>query len=175
VTLSAVSPGQVYTIRCQGSTTGSSGFGAYGLQVNFGSLSQSPISAPNTTVAAAADQGGGTIGDARRITVGTLSGMGDAMMVDDAAEASLDMQGPGEVAPWAPFWQPPRPITVFGPALGTDQANQNLLTTLDFWSSNDHGNVIFSTLFQSENRRPTSMHYKTGDRALDGTRPDPLG
>jgi hypothetical protein len=175
VTLSGVSPGQVYTIRCQGSTTGNSGFGAYGLQVNFGSLTQAPISPPDTTVAAAPDHGGGTLGDAKRITVGTLSGIGDPMMVDDAADASLDLHGPGEVAPWAPLWQPPRPITVFGPALGTDQANQNLLTTLDFCSSNDHGNVILPTLFQSESRRPTSMHYETGDRALDGSKPDPLG
>ena len=34
------SAGQVYDIRCKGSTTGDSGFGAYGLQVNFGSLTQ---------------------------------------------------------------------------------------------------------------------------------------
>ena len=32
------SAGQVYDIRSKGATTGDSGFGAYGLQVNFGSL-----------------------------------------------------------------------------------------------------------------------------------------
>ena len=53
VTINNVSPGQVYDIRCQGSTTGDSGFGAYGLQVNFGSLTQPPITPPNTTMAGA--------------------------------------------------------------------------------------------------------------------------
>src|SRR5262249_17890433 len=57
VTLPKVSAGQVYDIRCQGATTGVSGFGAYGLQVNFSSLSQASIPPPDTTVASAPDQG----------------------------------------------------------------------------------------------------------------------
>ena len=73
VTINNVSAGQVYDIRCRGTTTGDSGFGAYGLQVNFGSLTQPPVTAPNTVMAEAADQGGGTmsestsIGDANRL------------------------------------------------------------------------------------------------------------
>ena len=63
VTITNVSAGQVYDIRCQGSTTGDSGFGAYGLQVNFGSLTQPPVTAPDTTMAEAADQGGGTMSE----------------------------------------------------------------------------------------------------------------
>ena len=63
VTITNVSAGQVYDIRCQGATTGDSGFGAYGLQVNFGSLTQPPVTAPNTTMAEAADQGGGTMSE----------------------------------------------------------------------------------------------------------------
>ena len=63
VTITNVSAGQVYDIRGQGSTTGDSGFGAYGLQVNFGSLTQPPVTAPNTTMAEAADQGGGTLSE----------------------------------------------------------------------------------------------------------------
>ena len=63
MTINNVSAGQVYDIRCQGSTTGDSGFGAYGLQVNFGSLTQPPVTAPNTTMAEASDQGGGTMSE----------------------------------------------------------------------------------------------------------------
>ena len=66
VTITNVSAGQVYDIRAKGSTTGDSGFGAYGLQVNFGSLTQPPVTAPNTTMAEAADQGGGTLSESTR-------------------------------------------------------------------------------------------------------------
>ena len=63
VTINNVSAGQVYDIRCRGTTTGDSGFGAYGLQVNFGSLTQPPVTAPDTTMAEAANQGGGTMSE----------------------------------------------------------------------------------------------------------------
>jgi hypothetical protein len=63
VTINNVSPGQVYDIKCKGATTGDSGFGAYGLQVNFGSQTQNPVTAPNTTMAEQADQGGGTMAE----------------------------------------------------------------------------------------------------------------
>jgi hypothetical protein len=63
VTINNVSPGQVYDIKCKGATTGDSGFGAYGLQVNFGSMSQPPVTAPDTTMAEQADQGGGTLAE----------------------------------------------------------------------------------------------------------------
>src|SRR5208337_5016909 len=61
VAIKNVSPGQVYDIRCQGSTTLSSSFCSYGLQINFGSLTQPPIPSPNTTIAQAPDKGGGTL------------------------------------------------------------------------------------------------------------------
>jgi hypothetical protein len=63
VTLNNVSPGQIYDIKAKGATTGDSGFGAYGIQVNFGSLSQPPVTAPDTTMAEQADQGGGTLAE----------------------------------------------------------------------------------------------------------------
>ena len=63
VTISGVTAGQVYDIRAKGSTSGDSGFGAYGLQVNFGSLTQPPVTAPDTTMGEASDQGGGTMSE----------------------------------------------------------------------------------------------------------------
>jgi hypothetical protein len=100
VTLQSVSPSQVYKIRCQGSTTADWGFGAYGLQVNLGSYSLSPIPPPNTIVAQAPDQSGGTITDDRhKITVGTLSGIGDNFVVDDNSSRAPRGEGERLVAP----------------------------------------------------------------------------
>ena len=61
VTINNVVAGQVYDIKCKGSTAGDSGFGAYGLQVNLGSKSQAAIAPPNTTTPQQPDQGGGTL------------------------------------------------------------------------------------------------------------------
>jgi hypothetical protein len=175
VTLTNVSPGQVYDIRCQGATTGDSGFGAYGLQVNFSSLSQASIPPPNTTVASAPDQGGGSIPDVKHINQGSLSGWGDTMTIDDAADASLDPLGAAPAAPWTPSWQPPGPITIFGPALGTDDSSQNLLTTLSFFSLNDFGKPSLPTPSLSKNRSSESMYYEAVDRALEISMSHPPG
>jgi hypothetical protein len=61
VSISGVTPGQTYLILAKGATTGSSGFGSYALQVNFGSAPLSPIALPSTTLEQRADQGGGTL------------------------------------------------------------------------------------------------------------------
>jgi Matrixin len=63
VTINNVAAGQVYDIRSKGATSGDSGFGSYGLQVNFGSQVQDPVSSPNTTMAEQTDQGGGTLAE----------------------------------------------------------------------------------------------------------------
>ena len=176
-----MSAGQVYDDPCQGSTTGDSGFGAYGLQVNFGSLTQPPVTPPDTTMAEAADQGGGTMGDARRITVGDSVGT-SAMPIDGrrrgrtARPRTCTRRRGGIGATWAPSLAAHRgPITVFGPASEPTRRTRMCLTTLDFSPQDDHGNVDLPTLLQSKNRRPASMHHETVDRAIDGTRPDPPG
>jgi hypothetical protein len=102
VTILPVLPGQVYYIRAMAANTGATGVGAYGLLVNFTALPQSPIAPPNTVVASAPDQGGGTspqtTGHGHRhphhshahaggladqlgtVHAGTLSGQGDFLM-----------------------------------------------------------------------------------------------
>ena len=60
VTLNGVTAGQTYLIRAAGATTGTSGYGAYGLQVNFGSTPQAPIAAPATAIPSRPDQGSTT-------------------------------------------------------------------------------------------------------------------
>ena len=45
----------------RGRRAGDSGFGSYGLQVNFGSHTSLRVTAPDTTMAEQADQGGGTL------------------------------------------------------------------------------------------------------------------
>jgi hypothetical protein len=61
VTINNVTAGQIFDIKCMGSTAGDSGFGAYGLQVNLGSQSQAAITPPTTTMPQQPDQGGGTL------------------------------------------------------------------------------------------------------------------
>jgi matrixin len=248
VTINGVSAGQVYDIRCRGTTTGDSGFGAYGLQVNFGSATQPPVTAPNTVMDEAADQGGGTLSetnaddanasslpqdvsviagvpnywvyndsgstvsednglvnaadnsdplsdpsnadllatdiapspdstvpdDAQVITVGNVSGLGDAMMINIGAERQLDSRAAGNLTPWAPLWRPQPPTTIFRPAFTSDQANQNVVTTLDFSSGDDHVKAVFPFITQPKIKKPERMQNEIVDRALDSSRIDPL-
>ncbi len=183
VAIANVSPGQVYDIRCQGSTTGNSGFGNYGLQVNFGSLTQPTIPSPNTTVAQAPDKGGGTLNESSDgkiepgvgvfgvvITVGTVTGLGDPLMVNATADSELDAGTAADLTPWTPVWQPRLPINPLPALLGTDQTTQNPVTTLGFYfndNDNDH-NAFLPTLTLPKNWRTEAMHQETVDRALDG-------
>ncbi len=64
VTDSSVSTGQGFYIKVL-AATGYGGIGGYGLLVNFGSQTQSPIAPPNTVVAQQADQGGGAVTNAK--------------------------------------------------------------------------------------------------------------
>lgn len=57
VTLTGVTPGQVYYFRTAGAS-GLGSYGAYGLLVNFGSAKQAPIAPPNTAVAQQPSKGG---------------------------------------------------------------------------------------------------------------------
>ncbi len=181
VTIQNVSPGQVYDIRCQGSTTGNSGFGDFGLQVNFGSLTQPPIPSPNTTVAQAPDEGAGTMNEKSAgkiepgvasfgvvITVGSVTGLGDPMMVNAIADSELDMGTASDLTPWDPVWPPPLPINVFRPLFGADQTCQYVTTTLGFFADDNDHNVFLPTLTLPKNRRTEAMHFETVDRALDG-------
>jgi hypothetical protein len=69
VTISAtlsVTSGQKYYFKVLSAGSGMVGtVGAYGLLVNFGSQSQSPVAPPNTVVTQQPDGGGGTINNAR--------------------------------------------------------------------------------------------------------------
>jgi hypothetical protein len=51
LTLTGVSPNQVYYVRCTSAAGGVTGVGAYGLQLNFTGGSMAPIAPPVTTVA----------------------------------------------------------------------------------------------------------------------------
>jgi hypothetical protein len=194
VTLNNVSPGQVYEIRCQGSTTADWGFGAYGLQVDLGSYPLSPIPPPNTTVPQAPDQGSGTINDDRHvITVGKFSGVGDNFMVHDhsrrvprrartprralhrgAARASLDLGGSGGVAPGILGWQLPLSRTAPRTALAASPVNRDVPAVWGFFSSDGDSEASAPSLSHPKNRRPERMQDAAGDRARDGWRSDLL-
>ncbi len=82
-----VQAGQKYYIRVTAASSGTVGtVGAYGLLVNFGSQSQSPISPPNTVVPEQPDNSGGT--------------------TQNAIEASMNAIGAGEspLIPQQPIW-----------------------------------------------------------------------
>jgi len=70
---SSVASGQGYYIKVA-AAGGPAPIGGYGLLVNFGNQSQSPIPPPNTVVAAQPDQGGGTEND--NMPVGGFAGSG---------------------------------------------------------------------------------------------------
>ena len=88
VTLTGVTPGRTYLIRARGATSGNSGYGAYALQVNFGSSPLGAVAVPGTVVAQTTDLGGGPLAGTTRgedIGVGGLTGRGDVLMVDGHA------------------------------------------------------------------------------------------
>ena len=103
--------------------------------------------------------------DGQVITVGGVTGVGDAMMINVEADRQLDLRTAGNLTPWAPLWRPQLPITIFRPAFATDQANQNVLTTLDIFSGNDHGKTVFPFITQSKIRRPERVQNEIVDRA----------
>lgn len=242
VTISNVSAGQVYNIKCKGSTTGGTGFGTYGLQVNFGSLNQPAVTAPDTTMAEATDLGGGTMSestdeaaagdapaqdeaslaipgvptfwvysddestvsedngivgstetdetedpndtdpsapppddptDSQVITVGTVTGFGDALMIDAETERALKLGTASDLAPWTPLWRPSPSITIFRPALAANPLERVAMTTLDFLVGNDQGKAFFPISPRPRNRSVAPPHTDIVDRALIGLTLDP--
>jgi hypothetical protein len=76
VSIGGVKPGQSFLIRASGNSLGST-TGGFGLEVNFGSVYQAPISPPNTVVPAQPDQGGGIDNlHTMTISLGSLSATG---------------------------------------------------------------------------------------------------
>src|SRR5262249_49348484 len=57
MTITGVSPGQVYYIRASAAQVGAGSNGAFGLLLNFGSNPRAPTPPPNTAVASQPDQG----------------------------------------------------------------------------------------------------------------------
>jgi len=105
--LSGVQAGQTYLIRTFGTAAGHP-TGGFGLEVNFGSVSQLPIAPPNTVVAQQPDQGGGSQGaSVGLLQIGNVWGRGTVLagllpnigsgvigapqgIVQPSAQASLD-------------------------------------------------------------------------------------
>ncbi|HEV3164220.1 MAG TPA: matrixin family metalloprotease [Isosphaeraceae bacterium] len=114
-TASGVTAGHGYYIKAVGADLGPAGVGGYGLEVNFSTTAMSPIAPPNTVVTRQSDQGGGgsadgtgggsggndnggngdhnhhhdnNNGDFQLMTVGTVSGFGDALTISDPAPSS---------------------------------------------------------------------------------------
>jgi len=95
-TVSGVQAGQTYLIREFGNSAGDP-TGAFGLEVNFGSASQSPIPPPNTLVLQQPDQGGGSSDTSiqvstapRLITIGNLSAQGSVYSMNAASPPSTN-------------------------------------------------------------------------------------
>ena len=111
VSIGNVSPGQVYEIRCMGSTTGAAGFGAYGLQVNVGSQYQPPIPSPAVPVPAQGNGPGSTLPerseraarfDGTVVAVGNVAGIGDAQMAPSRRGVQRGRNRSQGVPPWMP-------------------------------------------------------------------------
>jgi len=63
VSVSGVTPGQKFYIKTMAANGGSTGIGSYGLLVNFGSQTMSPIGPPNTVVASQSDSNNKSLND----------------------------------------------------------------------------------------------------------------
>ena len=100
-TASGITAGQKFYIRCLSAGGGSAG-GAYGLQVNFGTGTMSPIAPPNTTVAWAPDGSGGSLGegsgDMGAVQIGSILAAGDQLLVNANFQRAIDIVNDGGVA-----------------------------------------------------------------------------
>jgi hypothetical protein len=183
VTLNKVSSGQVYLIRCTGTTTGDSGFGAFGLEVNLGSKTQPAISPPDTTVAQQPDKGGGTMSEtsgsaglrestndpdaSQVINIGNVTGAGDALMASDSASSISSPMGSAGAAPWTPLWRPQLMAPLPKVTSVMDQSIQSLLSPLDFFTNSDPSITISPPFLLSRNRRSEPTQNEFVDRAID--------
>ncbi len=79
VTINGVTPGQTYYLRASAASTTGGTAGGYGLLVNFTGGTMTSIAPQNTTVAAQANQGGGTSADTTSNTTST-SGSGGGLL-----------------------------------------------------------------------------------------------
>jgi hypothetical protein len=175
--VSGVVPGQGYYIRA--SNNGGSSNGAFGLELNFGSMPQPPIPPPNTVVLQQSDQGGGgiqgpvqlppqasdtattAINRARGlITLGTLTDWGEALTVQQLTNfTGTPVVTPAPLPPGA--WAPPNPDAQFGTLDGA------ALQGPSFAGDGSIGAVIASPNGLSV---PTGSNYlvnQSVDRALD--------
>lgn len=89
----SVSSGQGYYVKVT-DAGGAGPVGAYGLELNFGSQTQSPIAPPNTVVAQQPDQGGGTENDNAPTgsvlsTIGTMSCLSEQMCSATSASEAV--------------------------------------------------------------------------------------
>lgn len=101
--ISNVTPGQKFYIKCMAANGGITGIGGYGLLVNFGSGAMNPIAPPNTTVAQQPDQGGGNSNDGAGggdllLNLGSLLGVGDELTVDSTFQQAFDIVNAGVAA-----------------------------------------------------------------------------
>lgn len=112
---SGIMAGQKFYVKCLAGAGGTSAVGAYGLQVNFGTGTMSPIAPPNTTVASAPDQGGGALnegtGDMTLVQLGSISAVGDNLTIDATFQRAIDIVDAGGVAPGT-FTSPLETLTI---------------------------------------------------------------
>ena len=79
-----------------------------------GSTDPSDLGSSTTYVTPPPD--GGLPTDGQVITVGEVTGLGDALMINDQAARELDLGIAANMAPWSPLLPPKGPITMFRPA-----------------------------------------------------------
>lgn len=93
VTLPSVQAGQQYYFKVL-QAGGPGPIGGYGLLVNFGSQSQSPISPPNTLVPGQPDDGGGVTSNARTSATGAANGLPGLVSIGTLQAWALSYSAP---------------------------------------------------------------------------------
>lgn len=100
---SGITAGQRFFVKCLAGAGGTLAVGSYGLQVNFAAGTMNPIAPPNTTVASAPDQGGGSsnqdAGDSEIVQIGSITAVGDNLTVSATYQRAIEIVNAGGVPP----------------------------------------------------------------------------
>jgi hypothetical protein len=163
-----VAAGQTYYLKVL-SAGGYGPIGSYGLLVNMGSQSQSPIPPPYTVVGQQPDQGGGSLGSGSAVpgpgepnnntgggpplgvytTIGSLNGW--ALVFSDPNAGPVSPVGQPVVPPNAAPIQGPISPTVTPPVIGVAPLTQNTVSTTKHHAKSNH--------------HPTARHFAIAHRA----------
>ena len=107
------------------------------------------------------------------ITVGDVTGIGDALMINDQADRELDLRSCRRRGALDPLVAAAAPHHRLPARVHRGPGESKPVDRLDFFSGNDPTKAVFPIFSQPKNRRPEPMQHEIVDRALVGLSSDP--